>query len=303
MSASGAARAMMTLASALVVVAAPARARAAPDAAAARTLAAEAALAREAHEDAAAAASFEEADACDPHPLWLVAAGEAWLDAAEPERAAARLEAALTDARLPEGSRARVADLERSARALAPIVARARVATSQQRHAAAARAWGEALAIRATDRHRLERLRAIVRANDMAEAARLVAELGPGAGLARAERVELVELRARVEARAGLAAAPAPARSSAPAWLLVGGGALVIGGVVALAVAEGNRADVRDAMAEDPATRGMTRARALALRDDAETLDVVGGVGGGLGLALAGTGVLLGTVGGLGFSF
>jgi hypothetical protein len=47
----------------------------------------------------------------------------------------------------------------------------------------------------------------------------------------------------------------------------------------------------------------MTRAEALSRRDDADTLDTAGFVTGGLGLALAGTGVLRGTAGGLGFRF
>jgi len=284
----------------LLVAADAAVAAEAPDVDAARTLLAEAQLALEGHEAARAASLFDAAHALSPHPLWRLAAAEAWVAAAEPERALERL-AAIGDAPIGDAARDKRVALTQVARTLAPIVTRARRQTLDQAHADAAASWAEAFAVLPIGRLRLEEARALLRAKRRHEAERRFDELTRRVDLSRAEQRDVAESLARLHA-ADLTPAPAPA-SRAPAWMLVGGGALVLGGVITLVVADGQRADVRDAMALDPEARTMTRADALALADEADTLDAAGFITGGIGLALAGTGALLGTAGGLGFRF
>ena len=122
--------------------------------------------------------------------------------------------------------------------------------------------------------------------------------------LGRAELLEVDESFVRLHAGRGDAMpAESPPRATTPMWLVVGGGTLIVAGVAALVVAGSQRDDVRAAMGVDPGLRTMTRVEALDRQSTASTLDVVGLVGGGVGLALAGTGVLLGSIGGLGFQF
>ncbi len=276
-----------------------------PDADLAKTMAADAQLALEVHEEARAGERFDRAHALDGHPIWCFAAAEAWLAAIEPERALERIRQIEGDARLTAiVSAERLRAVAERAERLAPIVQKAKRATLAESHAAAAQAWAEAFAAMPSGHLLLEQARSTLRARQVTEAEAMLVELERRVDLSRAERLEVDEHLARI--RAPFSAMPAPARerdSAAPMWLVVGGGALVVGGVVALVVASAQRDDVRAAMAQDAPVRSMTRAEALALEDEARALDVAGYLGGGLGLALAGTGALLGTAGGLGFQF
>lgn len=262
-----------------------------PDAA--KTVAAEGQLLLEAFEGALAAERFERAHSLDSQDIWRMAAAEAWIVAAEPERALTHLRA------LPDGANPRLREL---AEALALIVKRARTATLQEAHRDAARAWSEAFAKRAIGRYRLEEARSTLRAGGEAET--LFADLEGRPDLSRAERIEVADVLVRMRnPLPELPDRPDAARTAAPMWMVVGGGALLLGGVVALVVADGQRAEVRESLARDPASRDMTRAEALTLWDEAQTLNAVGLIGGGVGLVLAGSGALWGSVGGVGFRF
>lgn len=262
-----------------------------PDAA--KTVAAEGQLLLEAFEGAAAAERFERAHSLDSQDIWRVAAAEAWLVAAEPERALTHLRA------LREGASPRLREL---AEALLPIVTRARAATLQGAHRDAARAWTEAFAKKAVGRYRLEEARSTLRAGGDAQA--LFADLDGRSDLSRAERSEVADVLVRLRnPLPTLPERPNSAPTAAPMWMVVGGGALLIGGVVAVVVADGQRADVRESLARDPGARDLTRAEALTLWNEAQTLNAVGLIGGGVGLLLAGSGALWGSMGGVGFRF
>ncbi len=267
---------------------------------AAKTVAAEAQLLLEGFDGAAAAALFERANHLDGQVIWLFAAAEAWLVAAEPGRALDHLKLVrgTTGGLAPERVEAAVALAE----VLVPIVGRARAATLSQAHAAAAAAWGEAHTKRPVGRYRLEEARATVRAGLGALA--LFEELERRSDLSRAERLEVADTLVRLRnPLPDLSVQALETPSAAPMWLVVGGGALVVGGVVALAVAEGQRADVRASLEREPDGRSMTRAEALTSWEQAQALNAAGWIGGGVGLALVGSGALLGSVGGLGFQF
>jgi hypothetical protein len=271
-----------------------------PDLDAAKTVAAEAQLMLEGFDGAAAAVLFERANHLDGQVIWLFAAAEAWLVAAEPGRALEHLKVVRESlgGLAPERVEAALA----LADALVPIVGRARAATLSQMHAAAAVAWGEAHTKRPVGRYRLEQARATVRAGLGALA--LFEELERRSDLSRVERLEVADALVRLRNPLPDLAVQAVERpSAAPMWMVVGGGALVVGGVVALAVAEGQRADVRASLEREPGGRSMTRAEALATWEQAQTLNAAGWIGGGVGAVLAGSGALLGSVGGLGFQF
>ena len=271
-----------------------------PDLDAAKTVAAEAQLLLEGYNGAAAAALFERANHLDGQVIWLFAAAEAWLVAAEPGRALEHLKVVRESGTGLASERVEAAVA--LAEALVPIVGRARAATLSQAHAEAATAWGEAHTKRPVGRFRLEEARATVRAGR--EAAALFEELERRDDLSRAERLEVADALVRIRnPLPDLSPQSLERSSSAPMWLLVGGGALVVGGVVALAVAEGQRADVRASLEREPDGRSMTRAEALSNWENAQTLNAAGLIGGGVGVVLAGSGALLGTVGGLGFQF
>ncbi len=110
---------------------------------AAKALAARARAHLDLRQPESAARLFDAAHTQAPHPLWLTAAGEAWLDALRPDLAVQRLEAALAEGLSDE---ARDHTLERLATAhkLAPLFATAR--SQAVKPEAALAAWREAFA-------------------------------------------------------------------------------------------------------------------------------------------------------------
>lgn len=264
------------------------------DPAAARALAAMALDALEQRRPRLAAEAFDRAQRHDPHPLWLVAAADGWLMALEPERAVERLEAALGDARLP--SKVRAEGLLETAKALAPLVARARAADAKGRADAAER-WLEVHDANEHGRALLFAARALERHRRHAEAHRLYSLAAERGDLAAEEHAEIDAARSRLaRLMSASPAAPRPSASSGRtgAGVLVGvGSALAFGSIGAFLVAADRRDTLDGALASGPLVTGMTRAEAKGLADEARAWEAGGWVALSVGAVVAGLGVWL----------
>src|SRR5690606_33293683 len=133
-----------------LVVPRAARAEPVADVAAARALAARARAHLDLRQPEQAARLFDAAHGQEAHALWLLASGEAWLEALRPVLAGTRLEAALADPEpgpdvgLPEAARKHAAERLTMARSLLPLITQAR--DPETRASDALAAWNEAFA-------------------------------------------------------------------------------------------------------------------------------------------------------------
>ncbi|MFO0749798.1 MAG: hypothetical protein U1F43_29620 [Myxococcota bacterium] len=270
-------------------------AAAAPDRSAARSLAAMARAGLEARHPDEAAVLFDRAFEVDPHPVWQVAAGTAWLEALEPEQASERLAAALADPALGDGSRERAAQQLDLARRLTPVVARARKAEAEHAPAAAARAWDEAFRIMPVGASLVRAARAAELAGRAREAARLFTAANDRSDLSSEDQRVVADAIDRLR---HLPPPARPAASAAPWWFVGSGGAVALGGLVAVAVGEGYRSDlqaIKDT-AVDGVVTGTTRRDAAVVQQRAEAWSTAGWIalGAGVTAAALGAGWLVG---------
>lgn len=262
---------------------------------AAKSLAARARFHLDLRQPEPAARLFDAAHARAPHPLWLAAAGEAWLDALRPDLAVQRLEASVADGGLTDEARAHAVERLAMARKLAPLVAVAR-APGVKPHTMneALAAWREAFASSNIGRYLLEAARAAERARRFGDADTHFALAAERDDLSvderRGAREALVRLRER---EATTRRVPPPEPESGAGWVTVAGGAAVLtGGVVAWVVGEDQRARVRSAMnADGTLSTRMSRAEAQALERSANAWSTVGWVAAGVGVVALGVGV------------
>ncbi len=257
---------------------------------ASKSLAAEAQLALEQQRPAAAATLFDQAHALDPHPVWRLAAAEAWLQSMDAARAVERLEDALASADLAEFARGRATERLALANKLAPIFSRARQATRDQQHVKAATAWQDAFALYPLGRIQLEAARSTQRAK-LPQTRTLYSALAERKDLSPEERAEVGDVLARLDPNPQL---PPPAPDTTLAWsLVISGAACVAGGAVMLAVASDQRSEVTAAITKADAglVTDLTRAEARERESDAKTLYLAGLITGAAGLALTGTGI------------
>lgn len=173
-----------------------------------------------------------------------------------------------------------------------PILADARRATADGDHGEAARRWEEAYQREPVGRFLVEAARAAERGERGEELRRLAARAAACEDLGSEDRAWVADLHARLAVEDREAARREPSASAAP-WVLLGAGAaVVVGGLVALGVAEGARADVRAAerSAVDGVVFGSTRAAAASDLESATTWSTVGWVGIGVGALAAAIG-------------
>lgn len=283
----------MTRIAALLLVMAMAGVTHARDPEASKTAAARAQGELEREHPALAAALFDEAYDLDPHPLWRLAAGTAWLEALDPERARERLTAALTDDRLIEPARTRTNERLTLATKLAPIAAKARKATLEQHHQQAADLWQTAFALHPTGRIQLEVARSAQRAK-LPELRALLEALTTRTDLSLEERGEVADALNRLAPPTPVTAPP-KADTTTPWALLISGAALVAGGVTMVIVAADQRDDITTALrnTNNGIVTKMTRSEAKAEEATANTLHLAGLITGAAGLALTGTSIIL----------
>lgn len=264
------------------------------DPAAARALAAMALDALEQRRPQLAAEAFDRAQRHDPHPLWLVAAADGWLMALEPERAQERLEAALGDPRL--SSKGRAESLLATAKAMAPLVARARAADAKGRADAAER-WLEVHDAHEHGRALLFAARALERHRRHAEAHRLYSLAAERGDLAAEEHAEIDAARSRLARLMSAAPAPPRPRTSSgrtgPGVLVGVGSALALGSVGAFIVAAERRDALDGALASGPLVTSMTRAEARSLADESRAWEAGGWAALSVGAVVVGLGVWL----------
>lgn len=271
----------------------PVQATSTSDYEAARALASRARAQLDARRPEPAARLFELAHERAPHPLWLTAAGEAWLEALQAAPAVQRLEEALADPALSGTAREHTVERLALARRVAPLIAAARANGISPDEAF--RAWREAIAVSNLGRCVLEAAQAAERARLFKEAESLFALAAERDDLApeerRVARDKLLELRERDL----LARVRTPATSNDSGWVVVVSGAAVLtGGVVAFLVGEEQRGRVRSAMADDGAlSTRMSRAEAQSLERSANTWSTIGWVAAGLGVVAVTVGVVV----------
>jgi hypothetical protein len=271
--------------------------RAAPpeaDPEAAKALAARARASLDLRRPEAAARLFDQAQGRAPHPLWLSAAGEAWLEAVQPELAVSRLEAALADASLTGTAREHTAERLALAKRLAPLVAKARVDKAPADEVFVA--WREAFAVSNLGRCLFEAARAAERARRFGDADALFVLAVERDDLSIEERRYAREALVRLRERDAFARrAPPPEPASEAGWaVVIAGSAVLAGGVVAWVVGEEQRGRVRSAMADDgELSSRMSRAEAQALERSANTWSTVGWVVAGVGVVAIGAGVVM----------
>lgn len=289
----------MRFAFVVVLAVCASRAVAAPpperDAAAARALAARARTHLDLRQPEPAAQWFDAAHAQEAHPLWLLAGGEAWLEALRPELAVARLEAALADPGLVEPARSHATERLALAKTLVPLSSRARDPETAAGDAHAA--WREAFAASNIGRCLLEGARAAERARRFGDADALYVLAVEREDLSREERRGASDALVRLRERdAFTRRVPTAAPRSEVGWgLVAGGAAALVGGVVAWIVGEDQRAQVRAAKADsvDGVTSRLSRAEALDLERSADTWSTVGWIAAGTGLAAMTVGVVM----------
>jgi len=258
---------------------------------AARALAARARVHLDLRQPEPAAHLFDAAHARAPHPLWLTAAGEAWLDALRPDLAVQRLEASLADG-LSGEARDHTQERLAMAQKLAPLVAAARASGTKPEAALAA--WREAFATSNIGRCLLEAARVAERARRFGDADTLFALAADRDDLANDERRLAREALVRLRERdAFTRRAPPREPTDDTGWVVVASGAAVLaGGVVAWIVGEDQRARVRSAMNDDGAlSTRMSRAEAQSLERSANTWSTIGWVAAGVGVVALGVGV------------
>lgn len=288
------ARLVAVLLSALcAVLASSALATSTSDFEAARALAARARAQLDARRPDPAARLFDLAHERAPHPLWLTAAGEAWLEALQPAQAVERLEAALADPALSGTAREHAVERLALARRVTPLIAAARASGVSPEDAF--KAWREAVAASDLGRCVLEAARAAERARLFREAESLFALAAERDDLAPEERRVARDALLKLRERDLLARARTPAPSNDAGWVVVVSGAAVLtGGVVAFLVGEEQRARVRSAMADEGAlSTRMSRAEALSLERSANTWSTIGWVAAGLGVVAVTVGVVV----------
>jgi tetratricopeptide (TPR) repeat protein len=262
------------------------------DSEAARALAARARAHLDTRQPEPAARLFDAAHAHAPHPLWLAAAGEAWLEALRPDLAVQRLEAALADGAMSSEARDHTRERLATAQKLAPLVAAARASGTKPEAALAA--WREAFARSNLGRCLLEAARAAERARRFGDADTLFALAAERDDLAADERRGAREALMRLRERdAFTRRAPPTEPADTAGWVVVASGAAALaGGVMAWIVGEDQRARVRSAMNDDGALSSrMSRAEAQALERSANTWSTVGWVAAGVGVVALGVGV------------
>ncbi len=277
---------------------APHTVQAAPpaDLAAARALAARARAHLDLRQPEQAARLFDSAHGQQAHPLWLLASGEAWLEALRPELAVPRLEAALADQSLVEPARKHATERLALARMLLPLIQRARDPETDA--GAALAAWNEAFAASNFGRCLLEAARVAEHTRRFGDADDLYARAAERDDLTSVERRAASDALVRLRERDAFSRrAPPPAPRSEAGWgLAIGGAVAIVGGVAAWLVAEGQRAEVREAKSAtgpDGVTTRLSRTEALALERSANTWSTVGWVAAGVGLTALTVGVVM----------
>jgi len=264
-----------------------------PDPEVARALGARAHAALRANAPDEAARWFDLAHTLEPEPVWWIAAGEAWLHAGEPATAVERLEAAQR-AGVPVAARAEVAERLAIARALSPIVTRARALEAKGAFARAMSAWEEAFAPMALGRVVALAAGAPERAARDADVWRLAEVAAQRTDLSTDDARWVASALTRVrKAPAAATTEPEPGVPVGP-WAVIGSGlAVVVGGGVALLVGDDARGDLRamKASAEEGVVLGPTRAQAADKAAEADAWTVAGGVALGVGAAIVGLGV------------
>jgi len=261
----------------------------------AKTHAAQGQAELELHHATTAATLFDQAYADGPHPLWRIAAADAWLQALDAARACERLEQALADPRLLDPTRPRAEERLRLATKLTPLFARARAATRDQDHARAHATWLEAFALYPFGAAELEAARSAQRAR-LPAASTLYVALAERTDLSLEQHAEVADVLSRLSPAQVSDRPPPPAPSTLLPWtLLIGGAVLVASGGVMLGIAADHKNQVDDALARTEAglvTR-MTRAEARHHEATAHTLQLAGLISGVAGIALVGTGVII----------
>lgn len=222
-----------------------------------------------------------------PHPLYRLAAAEAYLRDGETVLADRRVSAALANPTLPPAARTRGEALLARARAAAVHVGRARAA----RPAEAARAWEQAFEVADVGRF-------LAQSAASWEAARRFEDAA--ATYARAAQRDDLPPDVAVAVAAGLvrsrAAIPPPPPDLTAAWITTGtaAAALAFAGA-ALLTSNGYHDDVRGALAhlEGGVVTGITRAEAQRQEALADSWQTAGWVGLGVGAGLLATSVIL----------
>lgn len=259
----------------------------------AKTLATQAQVELEAHHAATAATLFDQAHALDDHPLWLVAAADAWLEALDCEQADSRLSDALADPRLVDPARARASERQLLAKRMAPLMQVARKATRDGEHQRAMQHWQEAFALYPLGHLQLEAARSAQRAKRH-ETRALFEALVTRTDLSLEDQVEVADTLARLQP---VLVTPKPLEvdRTIPWVLTVSGAVLVAGGIVMLAIAHDQHDQVEDALGQTDAglVTAMTRAEAQDHQQTAESLQLAAFITGAIGLGLSGTGVTL----------
>lgn len=273
-----------------------------PDLAAARALAARARSHLDLRQPEQAARLFDAAHGQEPHPLWLLASGEAWLEALRPELAVTRIEAALADqapvgqAGLPEPARKHAVERLALARTLLPLLRRAR--DPETRAGDALAAWNEAFAVSNFGRCLLEAARGAERAQRFGDADDLYTRVAERDDVSSEERRAASDALVRLRERdAFTRRAPPPAPPSEAGWaFVIGGATALVGGVAAWLVGESQRAEVRDAktaIGPDGVTTRLSRTEAQSLERSANTWSTVGWIAAGVGFTALTVGVVM----------
>jgi hypothetical protein len=267
-----------------------------PDVAAARALAARARAHLDLRQPEQAARLFDSAHGQEAHPLWLLASGEAWLEALRPELAVPRLEAALADQSLVEPARQHAAERLALARTLLPLIRRAR--DPETRAVDALTAWREAFAASNIGRCLLEAARVAERAQRVGDADELYARVAEREDVSSAERRAAGDALVRLRERDAFTRdVPPPAPRSEAGWAFaIGGAVAIVGGVAAWLVGESQRAEVRDAKGAtgpDGITTRLSRTEAQSLERSANTWSTVGWVAAGVGFTALTVGVVM----------
>ena len=239
------------------------------------------------HRYADAALLLDRAFADAPHPLYRLAAAEAYLRDGDTVLADRRVSAALADPTLAPAARLRGEALLARARAAAVHVGRARAA----RPAEAARAWEQAF--EAADVGRF-----LAQSAASWEAARRFEEAA--ATYARAAQRDDLPPDVAVAVATGLvrarAAIPPPPPDLTAAWVTTGAAAAALAFAgAALLTSNGYHDDVRGALAhqEGGVVTGITRAEAQRQEALADSWQTAAWVGLGVGAGLLATSVIL----------
>jgi len=179
------------------------------------------------------------------------------------------------------------------ARVLVGVVARARELTKRKDHARAMSAWEEALGVLPNGHFAVAAAKAAEDAGRVTDVLRLARVAEASSDLSREERRWVASTLARVTAPVMVIPTSELPSSTVAPWVLVGtGGALVLGGIVALVVGDAAWSDVEamKAGASDGVVFETTRAAAEERADRARRWTTVGWVGMAVGAVAAGLG-------------